>query len=106
LETVEAVYAAYAPELEVLGRDPTGTADSDPFTGSDHFTPGEPRTYRWPREFTAEEWVAMLATFSDHQRLGEHRLLALQEALRTAFDTAGGTVRSLCGTYVWSAHRF
>jgi SAM-dependent methyltransferase len=106
LVTLERVYAAYAPELEVLGRDPTGFPDVDPFRGSDLFTPGEPRTYRWPRELGADEWVAMLATFSDHQRLGKDRLRELQDALRAAIDRSGGTVRSLCGTYIWSAHRF
>jgi hypothetical protein len=85
--------------------DPTGSPDLDPFMGSDQFTPGEPRTYRWTRELSANEWVAMLATFSDHQRLGKDRLLRLQDALRAAIDRSGGTVRSLCGTYVWSAHR-
>ena len=104
-ETLERVYAACAPELEVLGRDPTGSPDSDPFLGSDQFTPGEPRIYRWPRELSANEWVDMLATFSDHQCLGKDRLLDLQDALRAAIDKSGGTVRSLCGTYVWSARR-
>jgi len=105
LKRLERVYAACAPELEVLGRDRTGSPDLDPFMGSDHFTPGEPRTYRWTRELSANEWVAMLATFSDHQRLGKDRLPRLQDALRAAIDRSGGTVRSLCGTYVWSAHR-
>jgi hypothetical protein len=47
----------------------------------------------------------MLATFSDHARLEEPRLSALQRALRKAIDRAGGLVRSECGTYVWTARR-
>jgi SAM-dependent methyltransferase len=105
LKTLERVYAACAPELEIIGRDPTGSPDSDPFMGSDRFTPGESRTYRWTRELSANEWVAMLATFSDHQRQGKDRLLNLQDTMRAAIDTSGGTVRSQCGTYVWSARR-
>jgi hypothetical protein len=105
LEAFDVAHAACAPELAVLGRDPTGSPDVDPFSGSEHFTPGERRTYRWPRELSADEWVTMLATFSDHRRLGEARLQALQDALREAIDASGGTVRSLCGTYVWLSRR-
>ena len=105
LEAFDAAYAACAPELQVLGHDPAGSRDGDPFSGSEHFTPGERRTYRWPRELSADEWVAMLATFSDHRRLGQARLQGLQDALRVAVDVSGGTVRSLCGTYVWLSRR-
>jgi SAM-dependent methyltransferase len=99
------VYAACAPELEVLGRDPTGSPDLDPFSGSDKFTPGEVRTYRWPRELSADDWVMMLTTFSDHRRLGHQRLQELQDSLREAINASGGTVRSVCGTQVWQSRR-
>ncbi len=105
LDAFQAVYQVHAPELEVLGRDPTGLVDVDPFTGCAHFTPGQWQTYRWPRELSADEWVGMLATFSDHQRLGLDRLTLLQHALRAAIIGAGGVVRSMCGTHVWSARR-
>ena len=105
LKAFSEVYAECAPELEVIGRDPTGLPDRDPFSGSDQFTPGESRTYRWPRALSGEDWVAMLATFSDHRRLGHDRLLGLQDALRDAISARGGTVQSTCGTYVWVSHR-
>ena len=105
LDAFETVYRVHAPELAALGRDPTGLPDEDPFTGSEHFTAGQPRTYRWPRQVSADDWVALLATFSDHQRLGQDRLTRLQDALREAIMSAGGVVRSTCGTYVWSARR-
>jgi len=105
LDAFEAVYRVHAPELEVLGRDPSGLPDVDPFAGSVHFTRGQSRTYRWPRQVSADDWVAMVATFSDHQRLGRDRLGRLQDALRTAIMDAGGVVQSTCGTYVWSARR-
>jgi SAM-dependent methyltransferase len=105
LDAFGAVYQVHAPELQVLGRDPSGLPDIDPFTGCASFTPGQPQTYRWPRQLTADEWVGMLATFSDHQRLGGDRLNALQNGLHDAIVAAGGVVQSLCGTYVWSARR-
>jgi SAM-dependent methyltransferase len=105
LEAFEGVYAACAPELQVIGRDPAGSPDLDPFGESDHFTPGETRTYRWARELSADDWVAMLATFSDHRRLGHERLRELQDTLRKSICASGGTVRSLCGTYLWLSQR-
>ena len=103
VEAFQGVYARYAPNLEVLGRDPTGSPDRDPFADNDHFAAGERRTYRWWRELSADDWVAMLATFSDHRSLGHRRLRQLQKALHQAISASGGTVHSRCGTYVWSS---
>jgi hypothetical protein len=100
-------YGAHAPELTVVGRDPgeDGAQDTDPFEGSADFMSLGTRSYRWPRSLGADEWTGMLATFSDHARLGEPRLRDLQSALRRASEQAGGVVRSQCGTYVWMARR-
>ncbi len=105
LDAFDAAYRLHAPELTVVGRDPSGAPDVDPFARSNQFSPGESRTYRWPRHLSADEWVGMLATFSDHQRLGRERLTDLQAAVRGAIRASGGVVRSACGTYVWSARR-
>jgi SAM-dependent methyltransferase len=105
LDAFDAAYRVHAPELRVVGRDPSGAPDVDPFAGSDRFTAGEARTYHWSRQLSTTEWVGMLATFTDHRRLGRERLAHLQDAVRTAIRTSGGVVRSACGTYVWSARR-
>jgi SAM-dependent methyltransferase len=105
LAAFDAAYQLHAPELDVIGRDPSGLPDHDPFAAAKSFTPGETRTYRWPRQLTADEWAGMLATFSDHQGLGWYRLTHLQAALRRAINNRGGTVPSWCGTYLWSAKR-
>jgi|1186.fasta_scaffold04233_2 SAM-dependent methyltransferase len=107
LPAFDDAYRAHAPELTVIGRDPTGNGvpDTDPFQSSTDLRALGNRIYRWPRILDAEEWTTMLATFSDHARLGEPRLRDLQLALRTAIERAGGVVRSQCGTYVWMARR-
>jgi SAM-dependent methyltransferase len=107
LLAVEDAYQAHAPELTVVGRDPStsGTQDNDPFESSNDFRSLGSHTYRWPRLLDAGEWTSMLATFSDHVRLGEERLRDLQLAVRAAIDQSGGVVRSQCGTYSWSARR-
>jgi SAM-dependent methyltransferase len=107
LAAFDEAYRAYAPELAVLGRDPseTGAHDADPFEGSTHFRSLGSRVYRWPRILDSDAWTSMLATFSDHARLGDARLGDLQTALRRAIEQEGGVVRSQSGTYVWMARR-
>jgi SAM-dependent methyltransferase len=105
LADLEAVYRAHAPELTVVGQDPTGTQETDPFEGSADFRSLGSQTYRWPRRMDAMEWTSMLGTFSDHAGLGEPRLTELQRTLRQLIERAGGLVRSQCGTYVWTAQR-
>jgi SAM-dependent methyltransferase len=107
LAAFDDAYRAHASELTVVGRDPSenGAQDRDPFEGSPDFISLGNRIYRWPRTLDADEWTAMLGTFSDHARLGEPRLPDLQLALRKAIERAGGGVRSRCGTCVWMARR-
>ena len=49
---------------------------------------------------SAQEWVGMATTFSDHQRMGPQRLATLQQQLMTAIEKLGGTVRTRGGTCV------
>jgi len=108
LAAVEDAYQAHAPELTIVGQDPStsGAQDNDPFESSSDFRSLGSRTYRWPRTpMDAGEWTSILATFSDHARLGKERLRDLQLAVRAAIDQWGGVVRSQCGTYVWLARR-
>ena len=105
LAAFDDAYRSHAPELSVVGHDPSGSVDADPFQGSTDFVSLGSRTYRWPRLLTAEEWTSMLATFSDHAALGESRLKDLQGALREVIQQSGGQVRSQCGTYLWKAQR-
>ena len=107
LTAFDDAYEAHAPELTVIGRDPSeyGAQDADPFKGSTDFRSLGNRTYRWPRILDADGWTAMLATFSDLARLAEDRLRGLQLALRRAIEQAGGVVQAQCGTHVWMARR-
>ena len=105
LAAFDDAYRAHAPELTVVGHDPSGSEDTDAFQGSNDFIPLGSRTYRWPRLLDAEQWTSMLATFSDHAALGESRLTGLQQALREAIQQSGGPVRSQCGTHLWKAQR-
>jgi hypothetical protein len=56
--------------------------------------------YEWCRTVRASEWVGMVTTFIDHQRLRPERLTELQQALGAAIEALGGTVDARGGTYV------
>jgi hypothetical protein len=105
LSAFDAAYRSHAPELTVVGRDPSGAEDTDPFEGSTQFRSLGSRTYRWPRVLAADEWTRMLATFSDHAHLEDARLTLLGQTLHEAIEQSGGLVNSQCGTYVWTARR-
>jgi SAM-dependent methyltransferase len=105
LNQFRAAYRVHAADLAVVGQDPRGLQDADPFRNLRSLTTGETRTYRWVREFDATDWTGMVATFSDHQRLGPDRLTALQQALRQVIDQHGGLIAAQGGTYVWSARK-
>ncbi|CAN7399336.1 methyltransferase domain-containing protein [Terrabacter sp. LjRoot27] len=103
LTRFRAAYRVHAPGLAVVGQDPSGLEDADPFRDVPSLTPGETRTYRWVREFDGADWTGMVGTFSDHQRLGPDRLAALQRDLWRIIDEHDGLVVARGGTYVWSA---
>ena len=77
----------------------------DPLARSDAFGSLEPRTYRWEHTLSADEWVALVATFSDHQCLGQERLSVLQRGLHAAIEDLGGTVRASSATFALLAKR-
>lgn len=105
LEAFEDAYRTHAPELDVVGRDPSGAPDIDPFRASGEFRSVQTRTYRWPRVLDADQWAGLLGTLSDHTGLGHARLTSLQQAVRAAIEDSGGLVRSQCGTYSWLARK-
>lgn len=101
---LERVYRDLAPAATRFVPSPPGDW-VDPVAGRDAFSAPETRTYAWTRTLSAGEWVGMVTTFSDHQRLGPERLAALQRALGAALEAVGGAVHARGGTYVRLARR-
>ena len=52
----------------------------------------EHRFYPWQRSYSADEWVALIATYSVNQTLEPSRLAELQRGLHDAITAHGGTV--------------
>ena len=102
------VYREHAPEL-LRAPEPDGQLHNDrphtgPFESSPAFDTVETRRYSWQRDFTAEEWVGLCLTHSDHLLLPPDRRAALADAAYAVLERRGGlTARYL--TYVVFAHR-
>jgi hypothetical protein len=99
------VYTSLALEATPCVSPPPPDDWTDPVSDSGWFSRPQTRTYEWSRTLTAREWVGMVATFSDHQRLAAGRLSALRQALWAAIETLGGAVHTRGGTYLLLARR-
>lgn len=105
----EPVYRDHAPEVTQFWR-PQNASRIDPsradlFEKSSAFSPVELNSYQWESSFDDEEWAGLVATVSDHLRLGPERLTALLQALRATIDNLGGTVHAHHETHVLLAQR-
>jgi SAM-dependent methyltransferase len=77
-----AVHERVLPEVE--HRSPTRHTTDDPRV--------EHRYYPWVRTYTADEWVALISTYSVNQTLEPGRLAELQRELHATITAHGGTV--------------
>lgn len=106
LSVFEAVYRECAPDVTVAGGVPRSTRNAtDPFAADAAFAFCESDTYWWELTLTAEEWVGLVTTFSDHQQMESERLATLLDALCAEIERLGGTVRTRSRTFVQVAQR-
>jgi SAM-dependent methyltransferase len=98
---LDAVYAERAPQLNRDMR--SQKHDDDKFfeslKKSGLFASVHPEQYAWSATLSADEWIARLATHSDHITLAEDQRQPLLEAVRAAIDEHGGFVELRGGTY-------
>ncbi len=60
--------------------------------GSGHFMPCELHTFTWETSYTRDEWLAQLATASNHRMLPEATRTELHNAVGDAIDKHGGVL--------------
>jgi SAM-dependent methyltransferase len=96
LDALDPIYRRHAPDLVGSYHPGAGSARRDPtasrFEQSGRFAPVQMHSYKSVAVITADEWVARVATTSDHRRLGD-RLAPLLSEVRTATEGLGGTMR-------------
>lgn len=106
IDAFDAVYRRHAPEIVQVWRPRHAeTGRNDDFTAGGFFDSLERRSYRWQRVVTAAEWVSVVETVSDHQRLGRQRLTLLLRELREAIERLGGSIQSHHETHLVLARR-
>jgi SAM-dependent methyltransferase len=91
---IQEIYHAHAPHLCADGHGPgrhTREHFLEIFAAATDFRPAECREYSWRAEYTAEEYVDLLQTHSDHRVLPSAQLTALMDAIGAAIVAAGGT---------------
>ncbi|MFC5828423.1 hypothetical protein [Nonomuraea insulae] len=69
------------------------------------FSPIEEKVYRRERVLTADQWVGLVATSSDHLQLGAERLTALLRVMHGTIESLGGHVRIQHETAALICHR-
>jgi SAM-dependent methyltransferase len=96
---LDAVYTRVVPESAgadclALGRDsdPGGRAHTAAIESTSRFEPPEHHQYESARQYTTDEWLDGLPTFSDHAQLRPARLAALLDAVRGVIDERGGII--------------
>jgi SAM-dependent methyltransferase len=98
----EPIYRDLAPEVAQVWRPHTvrfHASGADPLAESGAFTPAEMRSYPFQVSVSADDWVGLAATISDHQRLGPERLSALLRSLRATIERTGGVLHASAETY-------
>ena len=96
---LDAVYARLAPELADSGHRSDHAAG---IRASGRFSEPEERTYRWSQVRSAESYVRLLGTHSNHRLLPDDRRAALQAAVR---DAIGERIRIDYVTRLYLAQR-
>lgn len=100
----DAAYERFSPECKG-GRDDNIMATRDQLDESGRFTPCEVHTFTWETEYTRDEWIAQLATNSNHRMLPESTRTALHNAVGDAIDKHGGVLPVVFDTLLFFARK-
>jgi hypothetical protein len=88
---IREAYASHAPEIaERPEQSNTAKNFVAVFDASGFFKPANAQEYPWQVEYTAEAYVDLLRTYSDHRMLPADQRARLHDAIGTAVDRHGG----------------
>lgn len=104
---LDEVYARVAPQQPpsvLRGARPPHERDHDALLDAG-FRHLEQRAYPWSQDYTRDEWLAMLATHSDHATMEPEARERLFAAVGDVVDALGGTIRLGYETWLLLASR-
>jgi SAM-dependent methyltransferase len=105
-EEINEIYAEVAPEIAAksgIGSKGAPPPDEDP----SGLSFGEPlrKEYPWTKDYTADQWVALLRTQSDHRLLPPGQLDELTERIRRLLAAKGGVYHHRYVCRLWAAQK-
>lgn len=104
-----ALYVEHAPELRYDDTwrtiDDHAAAQRERMEAGGRFAVREERRYPWTMRRTADEYIALVDTYSDHRTLDPERRAGLYDALRAAIDARGGVIERDHECYLLLAQR-
>jgi SAM-dependent methyltransferase len=108
-DRIDEVYRRVAPELNAYifrgGMSHKDQPYPTPFRESAAFASVSTKRYTTTREDTAEHWLRMVATHSDHMLLAPQKQAELRAATAAAIESLGGRLVSDVDTYLILARR-
>jgi SAM-dependent methyltransferase len=106
---IDAAYTHHAPTLagepariNWYEDEPKRTAE---FAESNLFGPVTTHRYAWSRVYSADDYTALVRTYSEHRLLAPEQLDALAAAIHSAITAHGGTCAVSYRTYLYWARR-
>jgi hypothetical protein len=105
---LDGVYAELAPHLPPRG--PASRPATLPYAGGDwpselDFAPAVEHDYLWSKVYSAEEWVQLLRSSSDHRLLENEQRRRVLGAVARVIREHGGSYRHHYVSRLWSARR-
>ena len=103
---INEIYAEIAPHIAAkAGIGSKGTAHDDDIPTGLSF--GEPvrKSYPWQKDYTADAWVALLRTQSDHRLLTPEQLDQLTDRIRQLLLAHGGIYRHRYICWLWAVQK-
>jgi len=88
----DAAYREHAPALTTSIGEWSVDRTLDEMTGCAELRDATKHTYTWTQTYTTAEWLALLATHSDHRMLPDEQRARLHAAVGHAIDEHGGYV--------------
>lgn len=104
---IDAIYAEVAPEIAAkagIGSKGAPSADEDIAAGLSFGQPVR-KSYLWSKDYTPDEWVALLRTQSDHRLLPAGQLAELTGRVRRFLATKGDVYRHRYVCRLWAAQK-
>ena len=91
---VQKIYKEHAPELHTDSHHPSLTRSAPPALepGVKYFSEPLVRSYPWSQNYSSEEYVKLLNTYSDHIPLQDERRKSLFDGIRGLIDSQYGGV--------------